>query len=80
MIEFLIGLVPLLALLGLLLCGRYPGHGTAMRMAERISSQPGTDRETARRPARPWGPDLRVARGGLLIAFRLAQRPPPLAS
>jgi len=80
MIEFLIAILPLLALLGPLLSGRYPGHRVAMRLAERLCSP-----LTPRRPAERWHrPRLRSAsqpiRGGLLIAFGLAQRPPPLAS
>ncbi len=79
MIEFLIAVVPLLLLLGLLLCGRYPGHGAAMRLAERIASRSHVRTRPASREIRPWAPDLTAIRGGLLIAFRLAQRPPPLA-
>jgi hypothetical protein len=80
MIEFLIAVVPLLLLLGLLLCGRYPGHGAAMRLVERIASRARAGTKPTSRRVRPWARDLTPARGGLLIAFRLAQRPPPLAA
>lgn len=80
MIEFLIAVVPLLLLVGLLLCGRYPGHGVAMRLVERIASRSRAATRAASREVRPWAPDPKAVRGGLLIAFRLAQRPPPLAS
>ena len=73
-------IVPLLLLVGLLLCGRYPGHHAAMRLVERIVSRSRTGARTASREPWPWAPDFRAVRGGLLIAFRLAQRPPPLAS
>ena len=79
MIEFLIAVVPLLLLLGLLLCGRYPGHGAAMRLVERLATGPRKVTRTERQAAQPYVADLGIVRGGLLIAFRLAQRPPPLA-
>jgi len=79
MIEFLIAVVPLLLLLGLLLCGRYPGHRTAMRLVERIARRSCKGAESASREPKPRATDFTAIRGGLLIAFRLAQRPPPLA-
>ncbi|HEX8690321.1 MAG TPA: hypothetical protein VF729_08765 [Solirubrobacterales bacterium] len=80
MIEFLIAAVPLVLLLGLLLCGRYPGHRAAMRLVERISGRSRAGTRAVGRVLRPWSLDFSAVRGGLLIAFRLAQRPPPLAS
>jgi hypothetical protein len=80
MIEFLIAVVPLLLLLGLLLCGRYPGHGAAMRLVGWIASRSRSRTGSASRGIRPLAPDLTAVRGGLLIACSLAQRPPPLAS
>jgi hypothetical protein len=79
MSEFLIAVVPLLLLLGLLLCGRYPGHCVAMRLVERIASRSRKRTGSASRQPRPRAPDFTAVRGGLLIAFRLAQRPPPFA-
>jgi hypothetical protein len=77
MTEILLALVPLLLLLGALLLGHYPGCDTIVRLAERISAPP--RRRGAKRQARPRAPRSHAASGGLLIAFGLAQRPPPLA-
>jgi hypothetical protein len=77
MSEILLALVPLLLLLGCLLLGHYPGCETIIRLAERIGAAP--RRLGARRRARPQAPRSHAASGGLLIAFGLAQRPPPLA-
>lgn len=79
MIEFLIAVVPLLLLLGLLLFGRYPGHLAAMRLGERLSTRPKAS-VASDGTVRPPLLASHAIRGGLLIAFRLAQRPPPLAS
>jgi hypothetical protein len=78
MIEFLVAIVPLLLLLGLLICGRYPGHRAAMRLAERVFA-PATVRSAICNWQRPSPPTAQTIRGGLLIAFGHAQRPPPLA-
>jgi hypothetical protein len=78
MIEFLISAVPLLLLVASLLCGLYPGHRAAMRLAERITS-PARVRPAAGNRSRPVLRASHAVRGGLLIAFGLAQRPPPLA-
>ncbi len=79
MIEFAIAAVPLLLLLVALLLGRYPGCEAAMRLAERIASRARREATTASNSRRPQPPASRAAHGGLLIAFSLAQRPPPLA-
>lgn len=80
MVEFFIAAVPLLLLLGSLLMGRYPGCETAMRLAERIAgrARPRATMALNWRPPRP--PAVRAPHGGLLIAFSLAQRPPPLVA
>lgn len=76
-LGLLLPAVPLLLLLVSLLAGFYPGCETIVRLAER--------RATAPRPAvaashrSPLPPRSHAVRGGLLIAFGLAQRPPPLA-
>jgi hypothetical protein len=80
MIEFLIAAVPLLALLVSLLLGRYLGHEAAMRLSERIASRGRARATIASNSARPRPPASHAAQGGLLIAFGLAQRPPPLAA
>jgi hypothetical protein len=77
MTEILLALVPLLLLLGCLLFGRYPGCDKIVRFAERIGAR--RPRRAAKRQARPLPPRSHAASGGLLIAFGLAQRPPPLA-
>jgi hypothetical protein len=77
-LELLLPAVPLLLLIFSLLAGIYPGCETIVRLAER-------GKPTASRPAvavsrpRPFPPRTHAIRGGLLIAFGLAQRPPPLA-
>jgi len=79
MIEFAIAAAPLLLLLVALLLGRYPGCEAAMRLAERIASRRRYEATTASNSRRPHPPASRAAHGGLLIAFSLAQRPPPAA-
>jgi hypothetical protein len=78
MTEILLALFPLLALLCSLLLGHYPGYRTIVRLAERIGASlpPG---RAKKRQFRPRAPLTRAASGGLLIAFGLAQRPPPAA-
>jgi hypothetical protein len=79
MIEVLIAAVPLLVLLGSLLLGHYPGCDAIVRLSERIAP-PGPARSPAPAVARrPVPPRSFAPGGGLLIAFGLAQRPPPLA-
>lgn len=80
MTEVLIAAVPLLLLLGALLLGFYPGCETALRLAERIASRAVRRPTRTARQRRPHPPASHAAHGGLLIAFGLAQRPPPLAS
>jgi hypothetical protein len=77
MTEILIALAPLLLLVTALLLGHYPGCETIVRLAERFASR--RRYRTARRQPRPASPRSHAASGGLLIAFGLAQRPPPLA-
>jgi hypothetical protein len=78
MFEIALALVPLFLLVGALLFGHYPGCDAIVRLAERIAPQRRS--LTARRQPRPRAPRSHAASGGLLIAFGLAQRPPPLAS
>jgi hypothetical protein len=77
MIELAIAAVPLLLLLGALLLGRYPGCDAAMRLAERFASRSRRTLTATRNSIRPRPPASHAAHGGLLIAFSLAQRPPP---
>lgn len=78
MFEILLALVPLLLLVVPLLLGHYPGCEAIVRLAERIATPLRPRR--AKRQARPRTPRSHAASGGLLIAFGIAQRPPPLAS
>jgi hypothetical protein len=80
MVEFAIAAVPLLLLLGSLLLGHYPGCEAAMRLADRIATRARPRTTTAVNSPRPHPPASHAAHGGLLIAFGLAQRPPPLAA
>lgn len=77
MSETLLALVPLLLLCSSLLLGHYPGCETIVRLAERIGMR--LRPRGAGRQAHPRPPRSHAASGGLLIAFGLAQRPPPLA-
>ncbi len=79
MTEFALAAVPLLLLLVVLLLGRYPGCEAALWLAERIASRTRHRATSASSSPRPQPPTSRAAHGGLLIAFSLAQRPPPLA-
>jgi hypothetical protein len=79
MLEILIAAVPLLLLLGALLLGHYPGCDAIVRLSERISPSASRSRSAPSGSRRPVAPRSFAASGGLLIAFGLAQRPPPLA-
>jgi hypothetical protein len=79
MLEFAIAAAPLLALLCALLLGRYPGCEAIVRLADRLSPAPAGRPDAPRRARRPLPPASFAASGGLLIAFGLARRPPPLA-
>jgi hypothetical protein len=76
MTEIILALVPLLLLVLSLLLGHYPGCDTIVRLSERFASERRS--LAARRQSRPAAPRSHAASGGLLIAFGLAQRPPPL--
>lgn len=75
--TFLLPAVPLLGLLAFLLLGRYPGCEAIVRLSERIATRSRRPRAAAR-ARRPQPPRSFAAHGGLLIALRLATRPPPL--
>lgn len=76
-LAFLLSAVPLLALLAALLLGRYPGHRTIVRLAERAAAR------SRRRPVRTVATaprrraPLRAVHGGLLLALSLSGRAPP---
>jgi len=77
--AFLLPALPLLALLVMLLLGRYPGHEAIVRFSEwvagRVKSRHGVALRALPKPPRSFAPG-----GGLLIALGLAQRPPPFAA
>jgi len=75
-IDGLLCLAPAL-LLGLMLLGRhYPGERLLLAARSRSHSRPARPRASG--PSRGRA-DGHVPRGGLLIAFALAVRPPPAA-
>lgn len=76
MTEVLLALLPLLLLLTALLFGHYPGCDTIVRLSARRSAP--LPARLAVKPRRPEMPRHRAASGGLLIAFGIARRPPPL--
>jgi hypothetical protein len=79
MLEVLIAALPLLLLLGALLLGHYPGCEAIVRLSERIAAVGARRPSAASLARRPVPPRSFAASGGLLIAFGLAQRPPPFA-
>lgn len=78
MLEIALALIPLFLLLGSLLFGHYPGLATIVRISERFVAS--RRARPAQSQPRPRAPRTRIAAGGLLIAWGLARRPPPLAS
>jgi hypothetical protein len=77
MFEIALALLPLMLLVGSLLLGHYPGCEAIVRLAERIAARPA---RAAKADPRPAPPRSHAASGGLLIAFGVATRPPPLAA
>lgn len=77
MFEIALALVPLFLLVVALLLGHYPGCDTIVRLSGRIALRRRS--RTAKGGPRPHARRSHAASGGLLIAFGLAQRPPPLA-
>lgn len=78
MVEIVLALIPLLLLVASLLLGVYPGCEAIVRLSARIASR-SRPRAASSRSRRPLPPRLHAVSGGLLIAFGLARRPPPLA-
>jgi hypothetical protein len=76
--AFFLPAVPLLALLAALLLGRYPGHEAIVRLSEKIAAR--RRRPVAAPTPAPRRPPLRFAHGGLLLAFGLSGRAPPLSA
>jgi hypothetical protein len=78
MLEITLALLPLMLLVGSLLLGHYPGCETILKLAERIAAA--APPRAAKAQPRPSAPRLGAVRGGLLIAFGVGTRPPPLAA
>lgn len=76
MFEIALALIPLFLLLGSLLAGHYPGFKAIVKISERIWARPHV--RAAKSQRRPVAPRSHAIRGGLLLAFGFAQRPPPL--
>jgi hypothetical protein len=78
--AFLLPAVPLLALLVMLLFGRYPGCEAIVRLSERIAAwrRPRLGVSGRRPPSRRL-PSFAAA-GGLLLALSLSGRAPPAAA
>lgn len=77
MFEIAPALIPLFLLVAALLFGHYPGFETIVRISERLASRHRV--RAAKHEPRPRAPRIHAIRGGLLLAFGFAQRPPPLA-
>lgn len=77
MFEIALALIPLFLLVASLLFGHYPGLEAIVKISERIWSRPRVRAIKSQR--RPRAPRSHAVRGGLLLAFGYAQRPPPLA-
>lgn len=78
MIELILPVVPLLALVVSLLFGIYPGCEAAVRLAERIASRGRTAAAAVLAGLRPRRRAVHAAQGGLLLAFSLSGRAPPV--
>jgi hypothetical protein len=76
MAEILIAMLPLLLLVTALLFGHYPGCDTIVRLSARRLGR--LRARSAWKPRRPEAPRATVPSGGLLLAFGIARRPPPL--
>lgn len=75
--AILLPVLPLLALLAALLLGRYPGCEAIIRLSERIAATRAPRRAGAE-PGLPLAPRAFVPTGGLLLAYSLSGRAPPL--
>ncbi len=77
LVTFLLPALPLLALLGMLLFGRYPGHEAIVRLAERIAARRRPRLGVSSRRLAPRRSPSFAPGGGLLLAFSLSGRAPP---
>jgi hypothetical protein len=73
--DGLLCMAPAVALLAVLFTRRYPGEKLLLRLAARRDGRP--RRRSAGTCRLPQLPAMQVPRGGLLMGFALAVRPPP---
>jgi len=76
--DGLLCMAPAVALLAVLFAHRYPGERLLLRLAARRRDRRRRGPADARRA--PHGRAVHVPRGGLLMGFALAVRPPPHCS
>lgn len=76
-LAFFLPVLPLFALLGFLVFGRYPGHQAIVRLSRYLHRAKRSMARSAN-PSRQYrGRRIAVPTGGLLIAWGGARRPPP---
>ncbi len=73
--DVLLYLAPALLIVCPLLAGRYVGEDLVLKLASR--GRTGRRRQSASAPPAPKPPAIWLPRGTRLIAFSLAERPPP---
>lgn len=76
--EVVLPLLPLAALLVALVAGRYPGHATVVRIAERLDRRRVRPRARRRDPLPPSSRAGSLSLESPVIALGIARRPPPL--
>ncbi|HEX2264989.1 MAG TPA: hypothetical protein VHH14_01775 [Solirubrobacterales bacterium] len=79
LVTFLLPALPLLALLVMLLLGRYPGCEAIVRLSERIAAWRRPRLGASGRRSGPRRAPSFAAAGGLLLALSLSGRAPPTA-
>jgi hypothetical protein len=80
LVTFLLPALPLLALLAMLLFGRYPGHEAIVRLAERIAARLRPRLGASSRRAVTSRSPFFAPGGGLLLALSLSGRAPPASA
>ena len=80
LLAFLLPALPLLALLAMLLLGRYPGCEAIVRIARWIDASRRPRLGTAPPAAAPRRSSSFAPGGGLLLALSLSGRAPPVAA
>jgi len=80
LVTFLLPALPLLGLLLALLLGHYPGCEAIVRLSERIAARGRAPLGGSGRSAPPRRSPSFAAAGGLLLAFSLSGRAPPVTA